>query len=212
MGEQLLGVSKELIVGLINQSATLEAANRVFYASIITASVSIVVCIITIYFNYRQSIRVKHKEYVDEYYKHILQKRIMAYELLESFVASIKLSVLDDSGKPYHLIFSREELYEDSFKLLLNLTSQALWFNKDTFDITRELNYIFFRADTTEKTIIDYGKENYTNVAELRHKLENMIARDMLSLHDIENFLKEQRKSKSGYTQVEHLINPPKKD
>lgn len=43
---------------------------------------------------------------------------------------------------------------------------------------------------TKESGLIEFGKKNYTAVAELRTKLERVHALDMLMLHDVPAFLK----------------------
>ena len=174
--------------------------------------VASVVAFITCLFNNRQTMRVKHKEYVDDYYKQIVQRRIKAYELLEKFVTSLKVSVIDneDQTKPYHIIFSHEEYYNNAYNLLLEITPQVLWLSRDSNDIARELNYILLRADNTEKSMIDYGKENYKNVVDWRSKLENMIAKDMLNLHDVERFLKEKKEHKSELVPIVLRSSSPK--
>jgi len=185
-------------------------ANIPMVSTAMATVVASVVAFITCLFNNRQTMRVKHKEYVADYYKYIVKRRIAAYELLENFIVSIKIALIsdDDPTRPYHKIFSHEEDFYKAYKLLLEI--QALWLSQDAYDITREMNYILFRADTTEKSMTEYGKENYENLANLRSKLENIVARDMLRLHDVETFLKEKKERKSEFIPVVLFDSPPK--
>lgn len=188
-----------LLSKLVNQSSTV---NNAFYASIGSSIASILVCCITVYFNFRQTMKAKQKEYIDDYYKYIVKRRIAAYEQLEKLIASIKCTAADSDQKAYHLIFSSEEDILMEYKMLLSTTNDALWLSEAAFDASRRLNYILLEFDPTKIDTVSFGKKNYEQVANLREKLEKILAQDMLELHNVKKFLNEKKKRKSEFIPI----------
>ena len=200
MDEQIINSLTQIISGLINQNAVIEAANKAYYASIIAAGASIFVCIITAAFNLFQTSRIKQKEYINDYYKYIVSRRIAAYEQLEKLIASIKNSTVDTTdGNPYHIIFSSEDMYLQEYNLLLNTSIDALWLSEKAFDLSINLNYILLEVNPDKTDIVEFGKKNYVRIATLREQLEKTLAIDMMELHDVEKFLKVKKKRNSGF-------------
>lgn len=200
MDEQIINSLTKIISGLINQNAVIEAANKAYYASIIAAGASIFVCIITAAFNLFQTTRIKQKEYINDYYKYIVSRRIAAYEQLEKLIASIKNATVDTTdGNPYHIIFSSEDMYLQEYKLFLNTSIDALWLSEMAFDLSKNLNYILLEVNPDKTDIVDFGKKNYERIATIREQLEKTLAIDMMELHDVEKFLKVKKKRNSGF-------------
>ena len=52
------------------------------------------------------SLRSKQAEYANIYYKMILERRMVAYEEVERLIGEIKIAVVDNDQRPYHLLFS----------------------------------------------------------------------------------------------------------
>jgi hypothetical protein len=149
------------------------------------------------------NLRAKRNDYVNDYYKTVIKRRIAAYEKLENLIVPIKTSVLDKDNRPYHLLFSREEDCDNAFKLLLSVTEQALWLNDETFAKIIELNYVIFGIKTEQAGVIEFGKKNYQVIANIRSELEKLLAEDMLSLHDVKRFLKCKKKNETGFHSVQ---------
>jgi hypothetical protein len=141
----------------------------------------------------------KQREYVNEYYKIILNRRITAYEQLESLIVSLKVSVVDSDGKPYHLLFSQEDACRIAHTLLQNILIQALWLSREAFEKSQELNYLLFSLKP-EGAAIDFGRAHYEKIGKLRHDLEQIVATDLIKLHDLKGFLRQKKKE-------EHKIN-----
>ena len=136
------------------------------------------------------NLRSKRNEYINDYYKTVIQRRIAAYEQLESLIIAFKTSVVDKDAKPYHLPFSGEDRKQDVFKRLFLAMSQGLWLSEDAFRKTSELNYLLFRMPEAEGEAISFGKEHYEAIATARDALERILAADMLELHKVGRFLK----------------------
>jgi len=71
--------------------------------------------------------------------------------------------------------------------------SHALWMSDDLFQVTREFNQLVFAGTTDGSSLIEFGKTNYTAIADLRTKLEKLHKRDILTLHEVPQFLKAKR-------------------
>jgi hypothetical protein len=147
------------------------------------------------------ALRSKQREYVNEYYKIILTRRIAAYEQLERLVLMLKIAVLDEDKKPYHLLFSRDDDWQTAYDLLGNVMTQALWLSDDAFRKTQELNYLMFRFKPGGG-VIEFGKANYRKIADLRVDLERIVATDLLALHDVDRFLRQKKNVKSEFNEV----------
>lgn len=147
------------------------------------------------------SLRSKQNEYANVYYKMILERRLAAYEEVERLITAIKVAVIDDDQKPYHMLFSQDDDHVNVYKTLLGIMLKALWLTDDLFELTRQLNLLVYTGTPGESGLIEFGKKNYIAVAELRKKLELLHARDMLTLHDVPSFLKA-KKPANGYSQL----------
>jgi len=141
------------------------------------------------------SLRTKKLDFRYAYYKTILEKRITAYQFIESQVAVLKTTIIDQDNKPYYAIFDTG--YDDFFKFQQNLyaaMSYSLWIGDNTITVMQELNDIFYNLSLTETDsndeLISKGKNNYKAIAKIRKSIEDNIKKDMLQLDDIDKFLK----------------------
>ncbi len=147
------------------------------------------------------NLRTKRNEYANVYYKMVLERRLVAYEEVERLIAAIKIAVVDDDQRPYHLLFSKDDDQVSVYAQLHGTMSNALWLSDELFELTRQLNLMVYSGTTNDGGLIAFGKQNYTAVAELRTKLETIHARDMLVLHDVPAFLKA-KKPTDNYAQL----------
>lgn len=148
-------------------------------------------------------LRGKQNEYVNDYFKTIIKRRLDAYEKLEQLINALKLSVLDDDQQPYHQVFSNEATWADIYALFLEATSHTLWLSDNVFAKTRELNIMFLHASSNKRDLVEFGKSNYAPIAKLREEIERLHAKDMLALHDVEGFLKKKKAHQSGFSPID---------
>jgi hypothetical protein len=140
------------------------------------------------------SLRSKQNEYANTYYKLVLERRLAAYEQVERLIVQIKVAIVDnDDKRPYHLLFSKDDDRDTLYKLLFTVMSTALWLSDDLFDRTRELNVLVYSRTSHGEGLIDFGRQHYTTIAELRTKMEIAHARDMLTLHEVPQFLRSKK-------------------
>ena len=141
------------------------------------------------------NLRSKRSEYENAYFKMVLERRLKAYEQVEHLITQLKVAVLDQDKRPYHLLFSAEDSAENTYKELFSVMSSALWISDDLFDETRKLNVLIYTRSegTGVSSLIEFGKQHYQELAELRTRIEKLHARDMLTLHEVPTFLKSKK-------------------
>ena len=153
------------------------------------------------------TLRAKQNEYINDYYKTVIQRRIAAYEQLENLIREFKVAVVDKDNQPYHFAFSRDNPKVSALTQLYALMTQGLWLSEEAFVQTRELNYLLFRMPDVGTEAIAFGKDHYQDIARRREALEIILAADMLELHKVARFLAAKKKSKAGFQAVQ--LYPP---
>ena len=150
------------------------------------------------------ALRLKRSEYINDFYKIVVNKRVIAYEQLEALIVELKTSVVGDDKRAYHLPFASEDGsgWESLHVLLNEVTSKGLWISDEAVEKIRALNYRLLRQSKPED-LIEFGKENYEAFATLRAALERILAKDMLRLYDVKSFLTTKNKEDSGFNLVQ---------
>lgn len=147
------------------------------------------------------NLRSKNTEYSNAYYKMILERRLAAYEDVDQLIRCIKAAVVDSDQRPYHFLFSKDDDQIYVYQKISEAMSKSLWLSEDVFDVLREFNVLVAEGATKELGLIEFGKQKYKVIAELRTKLEQICAQDMIKLHDVPNFLKS-KKFRNSYSAV----------
>jgi hypothetical protein len=154
------------------------------------------------------NLRAKRNEYVNDYYKTVIQRRIAAYEQLESLIIAFKTAVVDQADmKAFHQPFSGDSHRDDIFTLIGSTLSQGLWLSDKAVQKTIDLNYLLFRMPDAPGSLITFGKAHYSEIAELRAGLERILAADMLKMHEVRHFLSQKAKQHLGFHDVQ--LYPP---
>ncbi len=76
---------------------------------------------------------------------------------------------------------------------LVEIQTNALWLSATVFVATRELNILLFGLPTEERWAIEFAKEHYLKIANIRDRIERAVAADLITLHDVPSFLREKR-------------------
>ena len=151
------------------------------------------------------NLRAKQKEYVNDYYKMVIQRRITAYEQLEKLtIIPLRSSVADETDNQlYHLPFSseKEDDWDRNVFSLLSVMSEGSWLSNEAWKKLQELNVLLFHFEKPA-SVIEFGKKNYKRIAGFRADLEQIFAKDMLNLHDVKRFLKSKDKPDPGFLAV----------
>jgi hypothetical protein len=149
------------------------------------------------------TLRAKRNEFVNDFFKTVIQRRIEAYEELEKLIVTYRNTVVDTDCRPYHLPFALKSQNDEAFTRLGSAMSKGLWLSEEAFNLIRDLNFIQFGMPNTEDELIAFGKENYRKIAETRASLERVLAADMLSLHKVKQFLKRKKAEPSSFHSVQ---------
>ena len=80
--------------------------------------------------------------------------------------------------------------------------TQGLWLSDEAFGKLQELNVLLFYFEKPT-SVVDFGKSKYQAIAALRAELERILAKDMLTLHDVRRFLKSKDKPDQGFREVD---------
>ena len=48
------------------------------------------------------NLRIRQRDFVNDYYKVVIDKRVVAYEKLSSLIVCLRTCVVDTDNKPYH--------------------------------------------------------------------------------------------------------------
>ena len=155
------------------------------------------------------TLRAKRNEFVNDYYRTVIQRRIEAYEATEKLIVAFKTSVVDKDCKPYHFPFALKSQNYHPLLLIDSSMSQGLWLSEEAFNLIRDLNYLLFQMPDAEEELIAFGKEHYKKIAEFRETLERILASDMLDLHRVKRFLAQKKKRQHGFHPVQ--LYPSKK-
>ena len=134
----------------------------------------------------------------------VIQRRLAAYEAVEDLISALKAAVLDtdnDPTGPYHAVFQdcTQEGVTKIALLTYIVSSRGLWLSEAVFQKTKEFDKLWFNLGKPEDAVA-FGKEHYKEIAVIRADLESLLARDMLTMHDVKSFL--QSKASACHTFV----------
>lgn len=147
------------------------------------------------------TLRVARNQYVNDYYKTVVQRRLAAYEQLEYLITMLKTSVADDAdNKLYHLLFSGGD-GPKAYEVMLHVSSQSMWLSDEVVQEAIDLNRLLFSCPIDQAGVVAFAKEHYRTIADTRTRLERLHSRDFLSLHKVPQFLKS-KKPHDSYGQL----------
>jgi hypothetical protein len=147
-------------------------------------------------------LRAKRNEYLNDFFKIVINKRVEAYEYLEALIQAYKTAVVDNDNQPYHCPFATEQQHMDSLLLTGAAMDSGLWLNDTTFDAVQKINYLQFGIPEDAKDRIRFGKEHYRELANMRETLEKHLAADMLGIYKVRQFLTAKKKRSRGFKAI----------
>jgi hypothetical protein len=142
------------------------------------------------------SLLLKQREYLNDYNKIVLQKRVSAYEKVEALIVPLKTTAMSDDRRPFHILFSSDEDWQSAYALTTEIANAALWLSPEAFDASLRLSHLMFYDAEASEGVIEFGKRHYQRIAVLREEMERILAHDMRSLHKIGKFLRRKSNAK----------------
>lgn len=119
------------------------------------------------------NLRSKRDEYANLYYEMILERRLAAYEEVERLIGAIKVAVIDDDQKPYHMLFSKDDGHVDVYQQLHGTIPNALWLTDELFELTRQLNFRWLTEDT--RVMVSNIEQEHTDIFRLKFLIKERI-------------------------------------
>jgi hypothetical protein len=147
--------------------------------------------------------RAKRDEYVNDYYKRVIERRVAAYERLEKFIMRLRTSFVGPDGRNCSFLFVEQatdsEGAESASVALYDVVILSLWLSNDVTTKVREFDSLISPLGSDPQAAVEFGKKNYQAIDTIGAELQRLLARDMLSLHDVEGFLKSKDKADPGF-------------
>lgn len=144
------------------------------------------------------NILLQRNNYKNDYYKKLLDKRIDAYENLEHTIGQLAQLTQMDDGRLSPLFCSMGRDYFDKFLIqLMAGSSKAIWLDSKTSHKLTELSifllqHIYNRVDEQgdwDEQLANLGALNRDKIKSFRLELENMLYKDLQTLHDVNKFI-----------------------
>lgn len=135
---------------------------------------------------------LKQQEYKNSYLKMVLDKRLAAYEAVNTVIGILKISILDnEDNRTYHNIFHDQTDFFGLLAFFTKITEHELWLSDETkkrlHDLRKLITYCSYQLSTHD--LIEIGKEVYQQIAIFRDQLEKSFIKDLSSLYKIDKFL-----------------------
>jgi hypothetical protein len=150
------------------------------------------------------SFRIKDKEYTNDYYKKVIDKRIKAIECAEMLVAMFSTYCDTDSGDDYYQCYFEEDSKGKNLSIMADKTAAvSLWYSKRTDDNINDLITSAFAVAEEGETLKGAEKEaffasKFVDIEKKKDALAASIANDMYTLYDVEAFFKAKLGSVKG--------------
>ncbi len=160
---------------------------------------------------------LKNKDYRNEYFKKIIDKRIKAIESVEQILvifsplAPIEITDAGERKKVAfaYLVRNPEWSGEDEYaQAVQNFSASIMWLGLDLRVKVRDfcglINMMRDKASKFDTNIekIDFYAENYLKLAELLMRIELQLSNEMAVLYDIDAFVRERKKIHKSITPV----------
>lgn len=151
---------------------------------------SIISAIVGYFFN----LSMHKRQYKDDYYKMIINRRMNTYEKVEKVLNTLRAWTPKSSTQTsFCIIFENEEMLVDFHKQLYDVMVDSVWLSEGINDNFEALNELIIKTEQglTERgfDINQMGVHLNDSMAAIHEHLETHYIKDMLKLHDVENFL-----------------------
>jgi hypothetical protein len=140
----------------------------------------------------------KDKEYKNDYYKKVIDKRIKAIESAEHLLSLFSsISLITENGEFYHSFFDNYEKYEKWENKIDDVSIFSIWYSEPTLqalmNLTKSVSTILEEiknVDVKNNNIHDIYISNYALIDNQKKSAETAIGNDMHKLYDVDTFFK----------------------
>jgi hypothetical protein len=143
----------------------------------------------------RTAQELKDKDYRNDYYKKVLDKRIIAIEYADALTALFRPIKRTDKDEVYHSFFLDENNMSKYEELSDKVIIAALWFNSATYESIRKFNRVIRKAlreyswGTQHEGKKDFLMDVYVSIEEARKEISQHLVADLKNLDDIDYFI-----------------------
>lgn len=176
-------------------------------------SSSVISAVLTSYFNWR----IHNSNYKKDYYKKILDKRLDAYETLNSFTSRLSDVVYVEKGVVHGLLCSSESFNFIITKFHLTM-EKSYWFAEETGHKLTELGVFLFNEvsgyvddslpeDELDRKYLELGIKHFDKINEIKESLKKSANQEMKKLYEINSFFENNGKDSKSYPVYEKAID-----
>lgn len=136
----------------------------------------------------------KFLDYRLDYKKKVIDKRINAYENINSITWQLGF-ITQDGEKAWSAIFSSKNYFDNFVVELILLRKNQIWLSERLVDKLLELNVFLTNIQNlnnpfTDEEYIALGIQNFLRIREFRVQIENIYRHDFSELYKVNKFLK----------------------
>lgn len=158
-----------------------------------------VASIISAIVGYVFNVLMQKRKYKDDYYKMVIAKRMDAYSKTEQVCKLLKTHTYDNETEgTYCIAFGSMDALLTLCKMMHNALSDNIWLSDSIHAEMQKLNNIIVEIEDGCRTkgfdVKRIGIELYADIDTKRINIEKQYAKDMLTLHDVKDFLKSKTK------------------
>ena len=145
--------------------------------------------------------RLQKEAFINDYYAMVINKRMEAYAIVNSVTNMLIVTTYRENSNGDTVLCSdfliNDNLKKERFDTIIKGVNNSIWLYKPVVDCLVDLNrFLYVKCATIDRMPdeADYAAQNRTEIIEYAHKLETLVAEDLLTLHDVEGFLKSKNK------------------
>jgi hypothetical protein len=168
----------------------MEAITTILTSTLLAASVSALV-----------SILLKDKEYRNDYYKKVIDKRITAVEAAEAITSVFMLLQGFDTPMRDCHVYYVDELDSNKLSNVIDKASAYnFWYSGETLVAVRKLTMVAFPVEAearklkakgaSKRELQEFASTHHEEVSEAVLAVGNSLAADMSTLYDVKRFFK----------------------
>lgn len=142
---------------------------------------------------------IQRNNYKNDFFKKLLDKRLSAYEQVESLIGILRPLIHYEQGRLCNLFLTHGKEHFDNFVISLAATSfNSIWLNEKISDkitefnvfIIQEIDYQIDENKNVDEELIRLGIMNREKIKSFRLEFEKLLYNDLKNLHKLKPFLK----------------------
>lgn len=137
---------------------------------------------------------IEKRKYSHEYWRITIDKRLEVYERIERVLTYFQTTHLIGKN-PSHLAFLDLDTFDSLQTELGTLSWKRNWISNELYEKIIKLNRLLYECAPSDqkveaKNISEFGIKNYSTIADLRDKMEEIMAEDYLKMPKVKRFFK----------------------